>query len=183
MIYFVTTNKNKFIEAKEIFNNFGLNLEILNIEYKEIQATTLEEVVVEALNNIREKNIFIEDAGLFINSLKGFPGVYSRYVEDTIGNQGILKLMKDVKDRDAVFKSVVGYKNREIKIFVGEVEGTIAQEIRGEGGFGYDPIFLPKGFNKTFAEDIHLKMKISHRKRALEKLAKYLGGYHGKNTC
>jgi XTP/dITP diphosphohydrolase len=179
MIYFVTTNVHKFKEVKEILGKFGISVEMLNWEYREIQAKTLEEVVTEALKNIEEDGVFIEDAGLFIRGLKGFPGVYSRYVEDTIGNEGILKLMLDVKDRSAVFRSVVGYKEKDIKIFEGEVEGTIASEIRGEGGFGYDPIFIPKGFNKTFAEDITLKMKLSHRRQAIEKLARYLGGYHG----
>jgi XTP/dITP diphosphohydrolase len=176
MIYFLTTNEHKFKEAREIFGRYGLSIERLSRPYREIQGQNLKEVVIEALKSVDERRVFVEDAGLFIKALKGFPGVYSRYVEDTIGNEGILRLMRDIKDRRAVFRSVVGYKDEEIKVFEGKVEGTIAYEIRGRGGFGYDPIFLPKGFNKTFAEDIELKMKISHRRRAMEKLAKYLGG-------
>jgi XTP/dITP diphosphohydrolase len=172
----MTSNEHKFNEAREIFKKHGMKLERLPLGYKEIQADALEEVVKYALKNTDRRRIFIEDAGLFIRALNGFPGVYSKYVENTIGNEGILRLMKDVKDRRAVFKSVVGYKNEEIKIFEGTVKGTIAHGIRGEKGFGYDPIFVPEGFNKTFAEDIKLKMEISHRKRALEKFVAYLGG-------
>jgi len=144
--------------------------------YKEIQADSLEEVVKDALNTINsiDNGVFIEDAGLFIKALNGFPGVYSSYIENTIGNDGILKLMKDVNDRKAVFKSVIGFKGSDIKIFEGEVKGEIALESRGTKGFGYDPIFIPEGHKKTFAEDFELKSRISHRKRALEKLARFI---------
>jgi XTP/dITP diphosphohydrolase len=174
MIYFITSNSNKFREAEEIFSGHGISIEQKSAPYKEIQADTLEEVVMEALESIDDENIFIEDAGLFVDALGGFPGVYSRYVEDVLGNEAILKLLSDVKERGAVFKSVVGYKGKDIKIFEGTVEGEIAEEKRGNAGFGYDPIFIPKGFNNTFAEDINLKMRLSHRKQAMEKLAEYL---------
>ena len=176
MTSFITSNENKFKEAREIFAEHGLSLDRISVEYKEIQADTLEEVVTEALDNIEEEDVFIEDAGLFVDALGGFPGVYSRYIEDTLGNDAILKLLKDVKDRGAVFKSVVGYRGSEIKIFDGNVEGVISMEQKGTAGFGYDPIFVPKGFNNTFAEDINLKMRLSHRKQAMEKLAEYLEG-------
>lgn len=184
MIYFITSNDNKFREAKEIFSEYGISIEQTPKPYKEIQADTLEEVVREALEGIDEEEVFIEDAGLFVNALGGFPGVYSRYVEDTIGNEAILRLLSDVKERSAIFQSVVGYKGKNIKIniFDGKVEGEIAKEQRGKKGFGYDPIFIPKGFNKTFAEDITLKMRLSHRKQAMEKLAKYLAGVGAKNV-
>lgn len=174
MIYFITSNDNKFREAEEIFSAHGISLERISVPYKEIQADTLEEVVREALENLDEEDVFIEDSGIFVDALGGFPGVYSRYVEDTLGNDAILKLLSDVKERGAVFQSVVGYKGKSIKVFEGRIEGEITSEQRGRGGFGYDPIFVPKGFNKTFAEDIKLKMRLSHRKQAMEQLAKYL---------
>ncbi len=174
MIYFITSNDNKFKEAEEIFSAHDIPIERMLRPYKEIQADTLEEVVEEALGGIEESEVFIEDSGIFVDALHGFPGVYSRYIEDTIGNDAILKLLSDVKDRGAVFQSVVGYKGKDVKVFEGRIEGEIAREQRGRGGFGYDPIFVPKGFNKTFAEDIKLKMRLSHRKQAMEQLAKYL---------
>lgn len=176
MIYFNTSNINKFKEAKEIFRGHGIEIAQIPQPYKEIQADALEEVVIEALEGMDKEGVFIEDAGLFVGALSGFPGVYSKYVEDTIGNRAILKLLSDVKDRRAVFQSVVGYKGKDIKTFEGKVAGTIAEEEKGRGGFGYDPIFIPKGFNNTFAEDITLKMRLSHRKQAMEKLANYLKG-------
>jgi XTP/dITP diphosphohydrolase len=173
---FITRNANKFKEAKEIFGRHGIEIGMLSKEYVEVQAKSLGKVVIKALQSIEEKEIFIEDAGLFIKFLKGFPGVYSKYVEETIGNEGILRLMGETEERNAVFISVVGFKDKysRIKTFKGKVEGRISRTIRGKGGFGFDPIFIPKGFNKTFAEDIGLKMEISHRKRAMEKLARYL---------
>ncbi len=176
MIYFITSNENKFKEAKEIFAEHGLEIEQKRVPYPEIQADTLEEVVEEGLKSIVEENVFIEDAGLFVDALGGFPGVYSRYVEDVLGNEAVLKLLKDVKERGAVFKSVVGYKGNGIEIFTGEVVGTISDSEKGTAGFGYDPIFAPKGFNNTFAEDFNLKMRLSHRKQAMELLAKHLSG-------
>lgn len=174
MIYFITTNRYKYLEIKEIFRSRGLELKRISRDYPEIQANTLEEVVEEALKRIKKKRVFIEDAGIFIKALKGFPGVYSRYVEDTVGNQGILKLMRDVKERGAIFRSVVGYKDAEIKLFKGEVSGSIAFEERGSKGFGYDPIFVPKGYNTTFAEDYNLKQRVSHRRKAVEELVEWI---------
>ncbi|MFQ6137346.1 MAG: XTP/dITP diphosphatase [Candidatus Hydrothermarchaeales archaeon] len=176
MISFVTSNEHKFNEAKEIFKKYGIKLEWLAQDYKEIQGDSLEEIVVESLKEIGGTSIMIEDAGLFIDALYGFPGVYSRFVEDTIGNKGILKLMESIEDREARFESVVGYKDEEgeMRVFKGVVKGRIAHEIKGKGGFGYDPIFIPEGYNKTFAQDIKVKNDISHRKRALEEVARFL---------
>ena len=183
MFYFQTTNLHKFQEAKIIFEKYGLKLERIPNRYKEIQAESLEDVVIEAIREIGKERVFIEDAGLFIDFLNGFPGVYSSYVEKTIGNEGILKLMKDVKNRNAKFISVVAFLESlsplKIKIFRGEVKGTISIEKKGKEGFGFDPIFIPLGYNKTFAEDINLKMKVSHRKKSIEKLARYLEEAYG----
>ncbi len=174
MVYFMTSNRHKYLEARGIFKKHRLELRRISKKYIEIQANTLEEVVKEALEHINGKKVFIEDSGIFIKTLNGFPGVYSKYVENTIGNHGILGLMRDVKNRSAVFRSVVGYKDCGIKLFKGEVLGSIALEERGTQGFGYDPVFVPKGYNKTFAEDYTLKQRISHRRKAVGKLAKWL---------
>ncbi len=188
MFYFQTTNKHKFKEAKKIFEKYNLELEWIPEKYREIQASSLEEVAIESIKEIGKKNVFIEDAGLFIKALKGFPGVYSSYVEKTIGNEGILKLMKGIEERDAEFISIVAFLEEvsplRVKVFKGIVKGNISYEARGKEGFGFDPIFIPKGYNKTFAEDINIKMKLSHRKESIEKLARYLSMEveHGKNA-
>ena len=114
-VSFVSSNKNKFEEAKNIASKFGLKLEFLKSHLQEIQADTLEEIAThKAMNafSIYSKPVIVEDAGLFIKSLGGFPGPYSSFVFDTIGNKGILRLVS-VK-RDAVFRSIIAYCEREI---------------------------------------------------------------------
>ena len=174
MIYFVTGNRGKFEEAEGILGE----VEQRNVGYTEIQADTLEEVAAFGMKEVREKldgPVMIEDAGLFIESLKGFPGVYSAYVFDSIGNEGILRLMEGATDRRAVFRSVLGYAEpgMETILFVGELEGEIAAEPRGSGGFGYDPIFEVGG--ETIAEmGLAEKNRISHRGVSIRALKSWL---------
>ncbi|HII07935.1 MAG TPA: XTP/dITP diphosphatase [Methanotrichaceae archaeon] len=174
MIYFVTGNKGKFEEARGILGD----VEQRNVGYAEIQADTLEEVAVFGMREVSEKlagPVMIEDAGLFIESLKGFPGVYSAYVFDTIGNDGILRLLEGALDRRAVFKSVLGYAEpgMEPMLFKGEFWGKITHKPRGSGGFGYDPIF--EVGEKTIAEmDLEEKNKISHRGASILALKSWL---------
>ncbi|WP_054842160.1 XTP/dITP diphosphatase [Vulcanisaeta distributa] len=175
-IFFVTSNEAKFREASLVLKEFGIDL-MINRGYRkvEIQSDNLEDIVNNALQFICGDNssdyFVVEDDGLFINRLNGFPGPYSSYVYKTIGLIGILKLMSGVDDRTAYFKSVVGLCGPKvgIKLFSGVVYGRIAMEPRGgtEGGFGFDPIFIPEGYDKTFAElGIDIKNKLSHRARA-----------------
>jgi XTP/dITP diphosphohydrolase len=182
MLTFQTTNAHKFREAREILSRRGIEIRHLNAPTKEIQAETLEEVVQEALRGLPPYTM-IEDSGLFIRALRGFPGVYSQYVQKTLGNSGILTLLERTEDRRAEFRSVVGLllPGKEgappvQRLFRGTVRGEIAREIRGKAGFGYDPIFLPEGGERTFGEDARLKSEVSHRRAALEALADWLGG-------
>ena len=174
MIYFVTGNRGKFEEAKGILGD----VEQRNVGYTEIQADTLEEVAAFGMREVLDKldgPVMIEDAGLFIDCLRGFPGVYSAYVFDTIGNEGILRLMDGVTCRRAVFRSVLGYAEPGMEpiLFRGELEGEITHEPRGSGGFGYDPIFEVGG--KTIAEmELAEKNKISHRGASIRALKSWL---------
>lgn len=174
MIYFVTGNRGKFEEALGILGE----VEQRNIGYPEIQAEALEDVAVFGIRDVLKRlagPVMIEDAGLFIDSLRGFPGVYSAYVFDTIGNDGILKLLDGVKERRATFRSVVAYgePGMEPVLFSGELEGTIALEPRGSGGFGYDPIF--RVGEKTIAEmGLDEKNRISHRGVSIRALKVWL---------
>ncbi|MEE8167975.1 MAG: XTP/dITP diphosphatase [Candidatus Hydrothermarchaeales archaeon] len=174
MFYFQTTNRHKFAEAQEILGGRGIEIERIPKEYREVQAARLEEVALQALGEIERKGVFIEDSGLFVKALKGFPGVYSSNTLETIGVDGILKLMQGVDNRNAEFVSIIGLKTEEVKLFKGIVKGSISLATRGNSGFGYDPIFVPEGYERTFAEDIKLKNEISHRRRALDKLANYI---------
>ncbi len=169
-ILFITSNKGKFEEARSIGKRFGFDIEWLKKEYEEVQGEDLEDIAkksAELLAAQIKEPFFIEDSGLFVDALKGFPGPYSSYVFKTIGNDGILKLMENLDNRRAKFVAVIAYfDGKAVRTFKGEVNGEIAREKRGEKGFGYDPIFEYKG--RTFAEMGEEKNEVSHRRRAME---------------
>lgn len=174
MIYFVTSNKGKHIEAQAIFGDLVQK----DIGYTEIQADTLEEVALYGMKEVAARlqgPVMLEDAGLFVEALKGFPGVYSAYVQKTIGNAGILRLMGALENRKAYFKSVVAYAKpgMDAVLFSGEVHGQIGFEARGKKGFGYDPIFYVGGVSLGEME-IAEKNQISHRARSMTSLKKWL---------
>ncbi len=177
----VTHNKNKYMEYKELFERENIEIEWINLEYPEIQADELEDIVRFSLNYLMDKiegPFFLEDAGLFIKTLNGFPGPYSSYVQRKIGNSGILRLMKNEKDRSAEFRAVIGYYDGKFHIFSGSVCGRISYEEKGNNGFGYDPIFVPERSKKTFAEmELAEKNNFSHRRRALENFLKEIKKY------
>ena len=184
-VYFVTGNKFKFQEVSEIFRdkNMKYDLKQRDIKTTEIQAHSLREVALFKLNSVKNSidgSFFIEDAGFFIDSpLKGFPGVYSSYVLKTIGNEGILKLIDDFELSKAHFSAIIAFYHKfidKILFFEGNVEGRVSNTIRGKGGFGFDPIFIPNILpDKTFAElSAEEKNKISHRGQAFTKLLDYL---------
>lgn len=174
---FMTKNQNKVREASLVLANYGLGVVMEDKLRKiEIQSDNLEDIVTYALSLNCVDWLITEDDGLFIESLNGFPGPYSEYVYRTIGLGGILRLMSGVTNRGAYFKSVVGLCiNGEVKLFEGIVRGRLAEEPRGSGGFGYDPVFIPEGYDKTFAEmGIEFKSRLSHRAIAFSKLANYV---------
>jgi XTP/dITP diphosphohydrolase len=122
----------------------------------------------------------VEDAGLFIDALSGFPGPYAAYAYKTIHNSGILRLMENVKNRQAKFQSVIAYFDEtlcEPECFDGESIGEITlteRRQKGKSAFGFDPIFQPVGSSKSFAEmTIEEKNGFSHRAMALRKFAEW----------
>jgi len=177
-IYFITGNKGKLLEAKEKFSSVDIEIVQKNLGYPEIQTDTLEDVArfgVEYIQKQLNQPFILEDAGLFIEALNGFPGVYSAYVFHTIGLKGILDILKEVEmnKRTALFRSVFAYwePGQKSKFFVGECPGTITTQEFGDHGFGYDPIFIPDGKKRTFAQmDVNEKNRFSHRGKSLEKL-------------
>ena len=180
-LIFVTTNRHKVQEIRALAESKHVTIEQLDYDYPEVQHAEIEEVAKESALYIRAKAVikkpfFLEDSGLFIHALNGFPGPFSAYVFNTIGNEGILRLMADKKGeaRGATFKTVVAFcesaKDTPI-LFVGTAEGRIAEKVRGEGGFGYDPIFEVDNEAKTFAEMSAVeKNAVSHRGKAFRKL-------------
>lgn len=172
----------KFKEAQKLLLPHGFQVEQLNIPYPEIQGPTLEEVASFGIKWILRNHdivgaLMIEDAGLFVHRLSNFPGVYSKFVFTTIGCEGVLKLLEGEEDRSAHFESCIAYCTPDStpQISKGRVDGEIANEPKGEHGFGYDPIFIPRSGSRTFAEmEIEEKNQHSHRARALEKLTYFL---------
>ncbi|WP_321420616.1 XTP/dITP diphosphatase [uncultured Methanomethylovorans sp.] len=177
-IVFVTGNKGKFNEAISILEAKHIELLQNTGGYPELQEDDLEPIASFGAKWAAEKlqiPVMVDDSGLFINALNGFPGPYSAFVENKMGNKKVLKLMEDEENRTAVFKSVIGYcePGKEAIVFTGTVEGIISFEERGTGGFGYDPIFEYNG--RTFAEmGDEEKNTLSHRRRALDKFFEWL---------
>ncbi len=158
----------------------GYELRHIKTAYPEIQAESLEITIIPGLEWAAQKfpgPIMIDDSGLFIDALKGFPGVYSSYVFKSVGCDGILNLMEGIKNRSAKFECCIGFKapGREPFIAKGVAEGSIAEAKVGTGGFGYDPIFVPEGYSKTYAQiDLDEKNRISHRGKAIAKFVEEL---------
>ena len=178
-IYFVTSNKGKFGEVKDILSSFYVVQK--DIGYPEIQSSSLEEIIVFGLNSLQDtgiEKIIIEDSGLFIDAFQGFPGVYSAYIYQCIGSSGILKLMEGVENRRAVFRSMIGYKENidgDVTLFEGACKGSISKIPKGDQGFGFDPIFIPQGSNITFAQMTkQQKNSYSHRGKSVRKLKNFL---------
>jgi XTP/dITP diphosphohydrolase len=178
--YFVTSNVHKLQEARRVLSEYGIATAKLRVGAVEIQDDSLENIAkFSALDAVKNCGlpVFVEDAGLFVEALNGFPGPYSAYVYRTVGTKGILKLMKNIKNRDAYFQSVIAFSSPEKQptCFHGKVKGKISLQERGTSGFGYDPIFEPsKGDGRTFAEMTTTeKNQYSHRAEALRKFAEW----------
>jgi len=172
-LFFASSNQHKFKEAKKILDEFGINLGFFKCNLEEIQSDSLKEIAkhkaTQAFGKLR-KPVIVEDDGLFIESLNGFPGPYSSYVFKTIGNKGVMNLVK--QKRKAKFVSIISYHDKYSQIsFESKVNGMISKKISGKG-WGYDPIFIPSKFKKTFAQ-LENKNKISHRFKALKNFSSW----------
>ena len=186
--YFVTSNVHKFLEARNLFSKYKLVTAKVNVKAVEIQNERLEKIAkFSALDAFKKCNfpLFVEDSGLFINALNGFPGPYSKFFFTTVGLKGILKLMKNIKNRDAYFKSVIAFITLDSHpiCFVGKALGKISFWEIGNNGFGYDPIFVPSKSidSKTFAEmTTSEKNLFSHRGKALTKFAKWFSSLNNR---
>lgn len=190
-IIFATNNENKVIEVKAILNE---KFQVLSLKDAGIDIDipepfdTLEENAAEkarVINRITHQDCFAEDTGLEVESLMGEPGVKSaRYAgQERNFDKNIDKLLTNLKNkenRSARFRTVVCLlENGKQKSFEGICKGIIIAARRGNHGFGYDPVFIPDGSSKTFAEmNLEEKNTFSHRKKAIEKLTDYLNSRH-----
>jgi XTP/dITP diphosphohydrolase len=193
-IVFATNNKNKLREIKEIlgqrFNILSLADINCHVDIPETGSTLEENAMLKAryIWDHYHKSVFADDTGLEVPALGGEPGVHSaRYAEGTdhdseANMQKLLHKLDNIEDRKARFRTVIALimsdekgKIGEIKEFDGIVNGHISREKKGTAGFGYDPIFVPEGYEKSFAElGDDIKNTISHRARAVKKLAEEL---------
>lgn len=182
-IFFATNNVNKFDEARRVLAVYKIAVGMLRVKSTEIQSDSLKEVAEASVKDAFQEcslPMIVEDAGLFVDGLNGFPGPYAAYVYKTIGNRGLLKLMKGIEMRKARFESVIAYLSSKLKsptCFSGQAAGEIVAEERvgsGRTGFGFDPVFKPDTSEKTFAEmDVTEKNRKSHRADALRKFAEW----------
>ena len=187
-LVFATGNIHKLQEVQGLFKE-GFALSCLkDVNITEEIPETADNLVDNALQKARyvyEKcgiPCFADDTGLEVDALDGAPGVYSaRYAgEQKDSKLNMLLLLKNMNgktNRNARFRTIIAYidENAQEHIFEGEIKGKIIENMAGTNGFGYDPIFVPEGYEKTFAElSSEIKNTISHRARAMEKFLSYI---------
>ena len=178
IINFASSNEGKVKEFKQILEP-EIRVNHIEISYPEMRSDNPEEIAkqsAEMLANNLKKTVVVEDSGLFIKALNDFPGTCSAYIHKRIGLKGIIKLMEGIKDRKSTYKSAVAYcePRKKAVSFLGEEKGKIAKSIKGNFGFGHDPVFIPKGRNKTYAEIKNCEKIKKFRRRAVLKLKDYL---------
>lgn len=188
MIYFITSNKGKFEEAKKIVPE----LEMLEMDLPEEQEVDQQKIVQKKLALVADylcssagktrlgQNdrvaFIVEDTGFYLDCLPGLPGPLVKWFLKSIGKRGLYEICKRFENFKAKGVSIIGLRTAggEIKFFKGEIEGKVVLE-RGEDGFGWDPVFVPDGYNVTFAEmSRQEKNEISMRRKAFEELGQFL---------
>jgi inosine triphosphate pyrophosphatase len=172
-VVFVTGNKGKLTEVQEMLKGTA-NVEAVKIDLPELQGEALDIARDKALTAYAQlqRPCMIEDTGLCFHGMKNLPGPYIKWFLDKVGNDGLNDMLVGFEDKSAhaecTFTVATGPTADDIKCYVGRCEGTIVRP-RGPGGFGWDPVFLPTGSAKTFAEmSAAEKNEISHRRRALD---------------
>jgi non-canonical purine NTP pyrophosphatase (RdgB/HAM1 family) len=178
-IYFITRNKGKFQEVKEILKDACV-IEQFDIDLPEIQEIDAHKIIKDKLKRAQRKysenlGFIVEDTSLYLEATNRLPGPLIKWFLKTLGNKGIYNLVNSLGNLNAEAKTIVGFSTPEgeIKFFEGSIKGNICSP-DGEG-FGWDPIFIPEGYEKCFGEITkEEKNKISMRKKALEKLKEYL---------
>jgi XTP/dITP diphosphohydrolase len=176
---FVTTNEHKRREVQQIL---GMALEGADLDLPEIQAIDPAEVAAQKARAAREAlgdtdlPVLVEDSGLMVEVWGGFPGALTKWVMQSVGNEGLLRMLAPGEDRSASAVCVVALAEAggKVRTFRGEVLGRVAERPRGEGGFGYDPVFIPGWSELTYAEMGEGKNEDSHRARAFRAVKEWL---------
>lgn len=167
----VTQNEHKLEELTPLFEEYEVPFDTTGLEKFELQSKDVEEIAIAAAkyaHNVLGRSVVVDDTGFFVSALNDFPGSYAAYVLQTIGYQGILTLLNAAQNRSARFVTAVAFcDDLSQKSFLGEMKGTVSSTPSGSSGFGYDPIFMPTGFSKTYADlSLSQKVQISHRTKA-----------------
>ncbi len=175
-IYFITSNKGKFEEVRAVLPQVAQ----LDIDLPEIQEIDARAIIkfklLEALNHKAESELIVEDTSLYLDCLKGLPGPLAKWFLKTVGNKGLADIAEKLGNNRAEAKTIIGYArtHEELYFFEGAIQGIIVAP-RGEYGFGWDVIFQPDGFDKTFGEMTREeKNAISMRKAALGKMIQFM---------
>jgi XTP/dITP diphosphohydrolase len=177
----VTQNKHKLAELRPLFDEFKVPFDTTDQEKLEIRSQDVQEIALTAAKHahrVLKRPVVVDDTGFYVAALNDFPGSYAAYVLQTIGYQGILRLLEGVENRSARFVTAVAFcDNGILESFVGEMVGNVDHESSGTGGFGYDPIFIPHGLSKTYAQlSLAEKVKISHRTKAFRAFLEWKTG-------
>jgi XTP/dITP diphosphohydrolase len=176
----VTGSQKKALAVQKIL---GFPIDIEEIDLEEIQSNDIKEITLRKTQEAFEKiktPVIVDDVGLYVEALSDFPGPLVKWVLKSGGGNAslLLKMLKGEVNRRAIARSAIGYHDGiEAHIFIGESEGTISEEIRGNNNFsfGWDPVFIPVGSKKTYAEmSFEEKSEISHRTKALAEFKKFL---------
>lgn len=177
-IRFVTKNPLKAKEVESILGNVGVKIIPVSLKIHEIQTESIEDIVrdkvLKAFNMVG-KPLFIEHTGLYIDSLEGFPGGLTQVFWDKLKADKFSQLFGQLEDDILTAKTVIAYCDaKKIYTFEGEIKGRVAPEPRGPRDFQWDPVFIPDGYDETFAEMGQRKSEISMRKIAFEKFRDFL---------
>jgi XTP/dITP diphosphohydrolase len=182
-ITFVTGNAGKADELRRQLAPLGIAVDQDARGYPEIQADSLAEVAEAGARHLLDAGLtppfLLEDSGLFVAALRGFPGVYSRHALDTLGCAGLLRLLQDVEHemRSAAFQAHLLYVDAAGAMhgFDGTCAGRIAPRAAGQDGFGFDPVFVPRGHDRTFAQMTPAEKAVaSHRGQAVRAFLAFL---------
>ena len=189
-LVFATNNSNKIAEVSNLISNQIAIISLKDIgcneDIVESKDTIIDNAILKAnyIKNTYGYDCFADDTGLEVDFLNGRPGVHSKRFAgenstDELNMGKLLECMKESNNRNARFRTVIALNiNNQVITFTGVCEGEILKQRRGNNGFGYDPIFLPKGYNNSFGEmSIIEKNKIAHRSKAVKKLINYLSKF------
>lgn len=175
---FLSGNPHKIQEVKLIFDQFNVDVAAVDYKIEEIQTENVENLVkdkcIKAFQKIG-RPLFVEHTGLYISALNGFPAGLTQIFWDTLKADRVSELFGKMPDTSVIAKTRIGYcDGRKILQFEGSIEGNIAPTPEGNRDFQWDCVFIPKGYEKTFAQLGDKKNEISMRRKALEELGKYL---------